>query len=152
MTPERFRPYLAVNVFLLKENKVFLIRRANTGWRDGQWGIPAGHVEAGETALAAAVRETQEEAGVTVAPEDLRFVHIMHHRSDQGAGYPPRIYAHLSFFAAQWKGEPHLAEPERSDNAGWFPLSELPENMLDFVRDTLQKIHADVLYSEFGWT
>ncbi|MGB1592331.1 MAG: NUDIX domain-containing protein, partial [Promethearchaeia archaeon] len=37
--------------------QVLLSRRLNTGFRDGQWGLPAGHVNPGESITAAAVRE-----------------------------------------------------------------------------------------------
>ncbi len=50
-------------VILEKDGKILLIRRANTGWRDGEYGFPAGHVEANETFLETCVHETKEEGG-----------------------------------------------------------------------------------------
>jgi 8-oxo-dGTP diphosphatase len=60
---------------------VLLLIRANTGYMDGHASLPAGHVEPGEPADAAAVREAKEEIGVVVAPADVSFVHVMHRRT-----------------------------------------------------------------------
>lgn len=39
----------------------------------GTWGIPAGKVEAGETPLQAAIRETREEVGIDLTPENIEY-------------------------------------------------------------------------------
>ena len=73
---ERHLTRTAVFVILEKDNQVFFLRRANTGWADGMLTIPAGHVDQGESVIEAAIKETREEAGVEVAAEDLEFVHV----------------------------------------------------------------------------
>lgn len=50
---------------------VIVIRRAKRGRNAGQWGLPGGRVEAGETAQEAALREVHEELGLVVDPADL---------------------------------------------------------------------------------
>jgi len=40
----------------------------------GRWTAPGGHVEENESELAAAVRELEEEARITVSPDEVRFV------------------------------------------------------------------------------
>ncbi|WP_037577302.1 NUDIX hydrolase [Phaeacidiphilus oryzae] len=46
------------------EPEVLLMRRADRGRNPGQWALPGGRVEAGETAVEAALRELAEEVGL----------------------------------------------------------------------------------------
>ncbi len=63
MTPMQQFPRLGASACVWKDGKVLLIQRAKPP--AGLWALPGGHVEFGETALAAASRELLEEAGVT---------------------------------------------------------------------------------------
>src|SRR5690606_20819800 len=64
---------LAVHVFLLdRHGRVLLMRRAGSGYADGQLGLPAGHVDLGETPIECAVREVAEEVGIILDPGRLR--------------------------------------------------------------------------------
>lgn len=64
-TPDSPRPPIAAAV-IVKGGRVLLVRRRV---KEGSlsWQFPAGEVEAGESAGEAAVREAQEETGLTVA-------------------------------------------------------------------------------------
>ncbi|MFD0687506.1 NUDIX hydrolase [Actinomadura fibrosa] len=50
---------------------VILIKRAYRGRNAGQWGLPGGRLEEGETAQAAALRELHEEIGLSAGPADV---------------------------------------------------------------------------------
>lgn len=57
----------AVSIVLFEASattRFVLIKRANRGRNAGQWALPGGKVEAGETTLEAALREAQEEVGL----------------------------------------------------------------------------------------
>lgn len=47
----------AVHGLLMRDNKVLLLRRFNTGWQDGNYALPAGHIDGNETFTTALVRE-----------------------------------------------------------------------------------------------
>src|ERR1017187_7851758 len=65
-----------VHLLLLNpEGLVLFGRRQNTGFEDGAWHVPAGHLEASESVVQALIREAKEEVGVTIAPEDVEFAH-----------------------------------------------------------------------------
>lgn len=51
MADERFRIISGAYLILQKGEKVLLSRRYNTGYRDGEWGLPAGHLEENETII-----------------------------------------------------------------------------------------------------
>ena len=73
---------VAVHLFFFQDNKILLLRRFNTGYEDGSYGVVAGHVDAGETVTQAAVREAREEVGVILEPADLQIVHVMNRKSE----------------------------------------------------------------------
>lgn len=75
---ERFKVPLAAHVLLIDNERILLLKRANTSYLSGFYTDPARHIENNEPALQAAVRECQEETGLTVKPENLKLVHVVH--------------------------------------------------------------------------
>lgn len=142
---ERYKLMSVVYLILIKDNKIFLIRRAHTGWNDGNYTLPGGHLDGGESVTQAMAREAREEAGIIIDPKDLSVVHVSHR-----TGNP---YERIEFFmtADKYEGEPGNAEPEKCDDAQWFPLDQLPENMIAPVRAGIANHLAKIAFSEFGW-
>ena len=64
------RPFVGVGAVILDGSRVVLVRRASEPLA-GQWSLPGGAVEAGETLGACVVREMREETGLDVAPGPL---------------------------------------------------------------------------------
>ncbi len=71
-----------VHVLLERGGRVLLMRRAGTGFFDGLYSLPGGHVEEGESLRMAAVREMREELGIGVSEAALTVVGVVHRRSD----------------------------------------------------------------------
>jgi 8-oxo-dGTP diphosphatase len=140
----RSRFVVAVHLFFLRDDRVLLLRRLNTGWGDGSYSVPAGHVDAGETVTEAAVREAREEIGVSLRPQDVRVVHVMNRKSDD---------ERIDFFllVESWTGEIVNQEPDKCDDLRWFPVLSLPGNLISYVREGLENSRKGVLYSEYGW-
>ncbi|MDR3068112.1 MAG: NUDIX domain-containing protein [Cellulomonas sp.] len=120
--------------------QVLLLRRAGTGYRDGHWAVVAGHVDPGESVVEAALRETQEEAGVRVVPDDLVPLTAVHRYWPGVDQVEQRI--DLFFTARRWTGEPRLVEPDKADAVGWFPLDALPEPTVPHERLVLDTLAA----------
>lgn len=148
MTKDRFKLRASVYMLLIKDGKIFLLRRFNTGWSDGFYSLPAGHVDGQEPLRQAACREALEEAGITVQPDDLEFAHVMH-RYD--AGGDKNEYLDFFFAAKTWEGGPYNAEPQKCDDAGWYPLENLPEKLLPYVRQIIEDYKDGKHFSEVGW-
>lgn len=75
-------PVLGAIAVVWHQGKVILVQRRNEP-SAGMWGFPGGHVELGETAMDAAVRELAEETGVTArAVEYLTRFDVILRRGD----------------------------------------------------------------------
>ena len=122
------RPWLvpASYLFLLDPaRRVLLQLRSGTGFMDGYWAAAAaGHVDAGESAAQAAVREAREELGIIVDPADLHPLTTVHRNQLEGSAIDQRV--DFYFTASNWSGEPTLMEPGKSAGLDWFPLTDLP--------------------------
>src|SRR5829696_2712913 len=145
MRPERFRAIVAVHLLLHRGEQVLLLRRANTGYEDGNYSVIAGHLDGNETASQAMVREAAEEVGISVRPADLRFVHIMHRK--EAAEADERI--DLFFAATRWQGEPVIGEAEKCSELRWASLDALPSTMVPYVRSALDQYRQHQPYAEF---
>jgi mutator protein MutT len=71
------KPFATIGVIVFKNNKkeVLLVKHGEAARHlTGSYGLPAGRIDKGETATKAAVRELQEETGITTVERDLRKV------------------------------------------------------------------------------
>jgi len=140
----RFKIIPEVHLILQRGETLLLLRRFNTGYEDGKYSLVAGHVDGGETFSAAMVREAREEAGLELSSAQFQLVHTMHRLSDT-----ERLS--LFFRADGWTGEPRNVEPHKCDDLSWFSQTELPDNMVPYVRAAIGHIADGAIYSEFGW-
>ncbi|MEV7477410.1 NUDIX hydrolase [Streptomyces halstedii] len=127
MSTETFETirYTADVVVTTTDGRVLLIER---GWdpHAGQWALPGGHVDPGETSRAAAARELAEETGVYAAPEELTQVGTW-----DAPGRDPRgRYVTVAYQLTVISGTP----AEAGDDAvkvRWWPLADLPPLAFD---------------------
>ncbi len=140
---EHFKVLSVVFLVLKRSNEILLLRRYNTPWLKGYYSLVAGHLDGGETAKQAMIREAKEEANIVLKPEDLTVVHVMH-RMRSG-----KEFMDVYLEADMWEGEVENREPERHDNLGWFHVDQLPEPFLPEVKYALENIARGIFYSEF---
>lgn len=140
MVTDRFRLVPAAYVvFRRGDAQVLLQLRQNTGYMDGHWAMAAaGHVEAGESVVAAACREAAEELGVTIGPEDLRPLCAMHRTGGNGLPVDQRV--DFFFECRTWAGTPRRLEPDKAADMRWFRLDALPEPVVTHERYVLEQM------------
>jgi 8-oxo-dGTP pyrophosphatase MutT (NUDIX family) len=142
----------AVHLFLTNsQDKILLLRRANTGYEDGKYSVPAGHIEPGESAINAMVREAEEEIGVVIDPIALYLVHVMHRRS-VGVDCTNSERVDFFFTASWFDGEPVNRELMKCDEMRWVRMKPLPANVVPYVRRAFEYYQLGVPYSELGWS
>lgn len=142
---EKFKPYAAAYLVLIKDGQVLLLRRFNTGYQDGKYSLVAGHLEGGETTSQCIIREAYEEAGIVLCAKDLKVAHIMHRLT------PTREYFDFYIQAKKWTGNITNMEPDKSDGLNWYNTDNLPSNILPEVKYALKNINENLYYSEYGW-
>ena len=96
MSQQRFVFNAAVSLLIIKAGKVLLTRRSNTGWEDGKYALVGGHIEDNETVFDTAVREAEEEVGITLNLKYLKVVHTMHDSKYNYIGFVVIVKAILS--------------------------------------------------------
>lgn len=128
--------------------KILLLQRTNTGYMDGMYSFIAGHVEPGESFTQCVIREAKEEAGISIDPDDLEVVHIMHRDSRQKSA---NLRVDVFFSAKKWEGEIQNMEPEKCTDLSWFDLNDLPSNIIPYIKKVIGRIQASISYSEDGW-
>ena len=138
----RFKLIASVYLIFVKGNQILLLRRANTGYEDGNYGLVAGHADGDETLLSAAVREASEESGVEIDQNDLQLVHVMHRKKDD---------ERIDFFfeVKKWNGEIMNKEPEKCDDLSWFPINQLPDNTIPYISQAIDCYKNKIIYSEY---
>jgi 8-oxo-dGTP diphosphatase len=135
---------VTVHLLFFRGSEILIARRQNTGYRDGEYSVPAGHLDGGETVLAAGIREVWEEVGLRLTEADLEFAGVMHRiEGDERVDFFLRVRT--------WCGEPINNEPHKCDDLRWVDLDSLPENMVPYVRRAIGNSLRHVVFDEFGW-
>ena len=144
MTLVRFKMIASAYLILVKDGKLLMLRRYKTGYEDGKYSLPAGHVEDGETLAQNLCREANEEVGLTIDPKDATLVHTMHRKEED-------IRMDFFFTVSRYEGEPKNCEPDKCDQLAWFPLDKLPGNTIGYIRAAVEAYRKKQIYSERGW-
>jgi len=134
---------VVVHTLLLRRDTVLLLRRARTGYRDGWYAPPGGHLERGESIVACAIRECAEETGVAIEPSQLRAAAAMPYRADGQQGVD------FIMVCRDFAGEPRIAEPDRFDDVGFFPVGALPGRTVPYVERALAMERRGEWFFEF---
>jgi 8-oxo-dGTP diphosphatase len=114
------RPEVCVGAIAVDNDRLLLVRRGH-GAAAGEWSVPGGRVEAGETLAEAVVRELLEETGVEGVCNDL-------------IGWVERIDEDSHYVILDFRVDVlEPSEPVAGDDAAeaaWVPLSEVADLLL----------------------
>lgn len=131
-------------LLLFDQGKVLLARRYQTGYEDGNYSVPAGHVEDNESVLENLCREVKEEIGLQINPHQAQLCHVMHRKEKD-------IRMDFFFSLKDWQGVPQICEPDKCDELLWFAVDALPENTVGYIRQAIECTLRNQIYSERGW-
>jgi mutator protein MutT len=129
------RPICAVGVVVRKEGAVLLVRRGNPP-RRGDWSLPGGAVEVGETLRQAAEREIREECGVEITMGDLIDTLDFVEHDDEGR---VRFHYVILDYVANYRDGTLTSASDVLD-AQWVPVSALDTmGLADKTREVIEK-------------
>ena len=133
--PPRRRVVVDVVLVIARNGRILLRERANTGYGDGAYEPPSGELADRETIVETAIRVAAA-AGIVIGAENVSLAHVMHDVSGTG-----RIAFYLS--VSGWPGRPTPADVR------WFPVGDLPTNMLDRARVALRNYADGMRFSTY---
>ena len=140
---ERFKNGIVADLLIIKNKgnnkKILLAKRKNTGYKDGEYEIPGGHLEENEDLYEAMIREAREELGILLQREDLRIIHIMHHYTGNRINF--------IFLTEREDIKPKIMEEEKCEELKWVDINDLPENTMEKVKKIIGHIREGELYS-----
>lgn len=139
---ERFKLTPSVYLVLMKKNQVLLSRRSNTGYFDGYYSFPAGHIDGNETLKQGMIREAKEEINIELDLSDLNLVYVMNRKilGDERIDF--------FFIAKKWRGDLKNMEIDKCDDLRWFDLGDLPENIIPYIKQSIDSITKKNFYNE----
>jgi 8-oxo-dGTP pyrophosphatase MutT (NUDIX family) len=110
----------------------------NTGFRDGEYDTPSGHVVPNEEEDVAAARELEEETGLIADRADMDLFHVRTNEVDT----PDMPYKNFFFRIARvlCQGEFGIREPNKCDDMGMYKLDALPEPTNPHVKAALANL------------
>ena len=133
---------VVVHTLMFRRERVLLLRRARTGYLDGWYALPGGHLQHGEGVVECAVRECFEETGIALDAAQLRPAAVLPYQSQDQQGID------FIFRCDDVVAEPRLAEPERFDDLGWWSVDALPPKTVPYIERVIAMVRSGEWFYE----
>jgi 8-oxo-dGTP pyrophosphatase MutT (NUDIX family) len=146
---KRFKtPSMVFVLFFRNNNKEILLqKRKNTEYMDGYWDATVGgHLESNESVLSTAIRETKEEVCIDITAENLKFAAVYHNNFNTG-----KTYFDFYFEAVKYNGTPKIGDPQKLDDLCWFPVEELPINIIANRKTAIKNYLNGEKFGALNW-
>jgi len=123
------RPKVGVGILLVKNGQVLLGRRKSS-YGAGEYALPGGHLELGESFEDCVLRELAEEAGSDIRIKPPKYLCTTNLRR-----YAPKHYVDIGMLAEWVSGEPRVMEPDKIDGWQWYDLDALPQPLFGCIEN-----------------
>ena len=143
MKKERHKIVAAVYAIIIKNGKILLSLRENTGFMDGWYSLVAGHVEADETVDEAMLREAKEEANIVV--KSMKLGTVMFRKGVAGRD----DYMDFFFIIDDYEGDIINKEPQKCGELKFFNITNMPNNVLNYVSKAVDNALKGIPYDNF---
>jgi 8-oxo-dGTP diphosphatase len=112
---------VGVGALIIKDDKVLWGKRKGS-FGDGLYAFVGGHLEYGETAEQALLREIAEECGVRV--KNVRVLCVSDFLT-----YYPKHYLDVGFVCEWESGDPQVLEPHKVEGWEWRAIDDIPQEV-----------------------
>ncbi len=126
MTEEKKKVGAGFGVVLEKDGKILLGMRhpdpdkADSAFRSaGEWTLPGGKLDWGESFEDGAIREVKEETGIDI--KDPEVIAVLNCKNEHAH------FMTVGLMAREWGGEAQVMEPDEIIKWDWFDLNNLPD-------------------------
>lgn len=124
------------------EEEILLQRRQGTKLWPGFLALPAGHIDKGENAYEAAVREAKEELDIVISQHDIVDTFVVNRKNKS---LDP--YYDVYFEMDSYQGIIKINEPEKCSELVWANINNLPDDMIDFEKIALLNNQNGIKFS-----
>lgn len=145
---ERYRSPLEAHMILLNpRGDVLLTCKKTSSYSHERWCLPSGKVEAYESPRQALIREMEGKLSISIDPEYSSTISIKQPHFAE----PNQIWQSLAFFFYQedWEGEILNNTFKNTSKVEFFPLSDLPLEMMPISIKGLENFVQRIPFSEF---
>lgn len=126
--------FLSAIYLIIKNDKdqILLQRRSGTKLWPGFLALPAGHIDKGENAYEAAIREAKEELNINIRLDNIVDTFVVNRRNETLMPYYD-IYFEIN----SYEGTIIINEPEKCSELVWVDINNLPEDIIHFEKEAL---------------
>ena len=125
-----------------KEGKVLLQRRQGTKLWPGFLALPAGHIDEGENAIDAVIREAKEELSIEITEDGIVDSFVVNRRNKS-----LKPYFDVYFEISSYQGQIKINEPEKCSELKWCDINNLPNDLVDFEVEAIKKRQQGITFS-----
>lgn len=133
---ERYKSVICVDLLVKRvvnnQEYVLLMKRKNTGYNDGEYELPGGHLEANEDLFDAMIREAKEELLIDLKRDDIKLIHLLHHYNGDRLNF--------IFETDGTNLNPQIGEEDKCEKLEWFKINELPNETTDKVKQIINNL------------
>jgi ADP-ribose pyrophosphatase YjhB (NUDIX family) len=129
---------ISAGLVIIQDNKILLCHPTGNKWW-GTYSIPKGHVEEGEDPIEAAIRETFEETGVIIEPNDIEYKQYVINYKD----VDQVIYKKVYYFIVHSKDivvDKSQIQKEEVDWVGFVDKKEAEKRIFWKLKEVLKHI------------
>ena len=133
----------AVYMIIKNEKKEVLFqRRCGSKLWPNFLGLPAGHLDDGENAIDALIREAKEELDIDITSLDIEDTFVVN-RINKNL----KPYYDVYFIVSAYKGKIKINEPNKCQELKWINLENLPDDVIGFERVALDNYRNGIKFS-----
>lgn len=141
---ERFKSVVCTDLLIKKiiDNEVYilLMKRQNTGYNDGEYELPGGHLESNEDLYDSMIREAKEELLINLKREEIKIIYLMHHYNGERLNF--------IFEVDGTNLNPIIGEKDKCSELKWVKINDLPNETTNKVKLIINDIINNINYNK----